>query len=129
MRYVALLLLAIMAFSINAAEPKTKEESFFPQQLTAKKLLLACNSSSLTDIGRKKQNYCLGFVSGVEEGLRAFRKEDGNSSSSSFCIPSKTKSKQLVDAFDRYAVANQSDLDKPAALVIVEALKKAFPCT
>ena len=129
MRYVILFVLAIMAFSIHAAESGATDESFFPQQLTAKELLLACNSSSLTIVGRKKQHYCLGFISGVEEGIRVYENELVNSASSIFCIPSKTKSKQLVDAFDKYAVANQYDLNQPAALMIVKALKKAFPCS
>lgn len=128
MRYVIIVVLTIMTFSLKAAESDTVEEPFFPQQLTAKKLLLNCNSSSLTLVGRRNQNYCLGFVSGVEEGLRFYEKEYVKSAVPQFCIPSKTKSKQLVDAFNKYAVANQSALNKPAVLMIVEALKIAFPC-
>ena len=128
MRYVILFVVTIMTFSSNAQETGVKDDAFFPQQLTAKELLLACNSSSLTSVGRKKQHFCLGFVSGVEEGIRFYDIELGNSAASNFCIPSKTKSKQLVDAFNKYAIANQTDLDKPAALMIVKALNKTFPC-
>ena len=45
-------------------------QPIFPQQLTASDLLTYCSSSSLTDLGRKRQRYCWGFISGVEETIR-----------------------------------------------------------
>ena len=46
------------------------DQSIFPQQLTASDLLTYCLSSSLTDLGRTRQRYCRGFISGVEETIR-----------------------------------------------------------
>lgn len=128
MRLTVLFLFATMAFSLNATETGEKEESYFPQRLLASELLVACTSSSLTGLGRRKQRFCQGFISGVEEGVRLYEHQSGAIASSGFCVPSKTTSKQLANAYVRYASRNQPDLNRPASLVVVEALKHEFPC-
>ena len=65
MRLIGFFLLTTMAFSLNAMEPDEKEDSYFPQRLLANELLVACTSSSLTGLGRSKQRFCQGFISGV----------------------------------------------------------------
>ena len=37
----------------------------FPQRLSARELLYACNSSALTQMGRERRRYCAGFISGA----------------------------------------------------------------
>lgn len=128
MRLIVFFLLTTMAFSLNAMEPDEKEDSYFPQRLLANELLVACTSSSLTGLGRSKQRFCQGFISGVEEGVRLYVHQSEAIASSGFCVPSKTTSKQLANAYIRYASRNQPDLNRPASLVVVEALKNEFPC-
>jgi hypothetical protein len=128
MRTTVLVLLAIMAYPLNAMEPDQTEDSYFPQRLSASELLHSCTSSSLTDLGRRKQRYCQGFISGVEEGVRLYGNQSGEARSAGFCVPAGTTSKQLAKAYIKYASRNQSDLNRPASLIVVEALQSEFPC-
>jgi hypothetical protein len=42
----------------------------FPQRLSARELLQACNSSALSQVGRERRRYCAGFISGAEGAAR-----------------------------------------------------------
>lgn len=98
----------------------------FPQQQTARDLLTACASSSISNLGRARRKYCAGFVSGVEEAIRFKGQLLG--ADSQIC-PSRTiTAQQFADAYIKYANANAKELDKPAVEVVFEALKRAFPC-
>ncbi|MGB5465412.1 MAG: Rap1a/Tai family immunity protein [Sedimenticolaceae bacterium] len=103
-------------------------KSFFPQQLTAQQLLTHCASSSMTDRGRQRQRYCSGFVSGVEEALRLSVSGSTATEAERICIPEREPARSLADAYIRYAGNRAADLTKPAALVVVEALKGSYPC-
>ena len=120
---------AILIFSgaAIAQEQPAVTEAFFPQQLSAKDLLVHCSASSLTDHGRQRQRYCAGFVSGVEEAVRLLM---GTSGEREFhvCVPGKASARQFREAYIRYAGRRGTNLDRPAALVVVEALAKAYPC-
>lgn len=128
MRIIVLFLMATMAFSLNAVESDHKEAPYFPQRLEASELLRYCASSSLTDLGRKRQRYCQGFISGVEEGVRLYEKQLGTIPFHRFCVQTGTTSRQLARAYIKYVSRNQSDLTRPAAAVVVEALISEFPC-
>lgn len=105
-------------------------QSFFPQRLSARELLTHCASSSMTDRGRQQQRYCLGFVSGVEEALR-LSLPDGSTASPAarICVPEGESARGMADAYIRYAGRRTTDLAKPAALVVAEALEGSYPCT
>ncbi len=104
-------------------------ESFFPQRLTAQELLTHCASSSMTDRGRQQQRYCLGFVSGVEEALRlSVSSGSPTSAAVRICVPEGEPARGIAYAYIRYAGRHTTDLAKPAALVVVEALGSAYPC-
>jgi hypothetical protein len=98
----------------------------FPQQQSVRDLLKACASSSLSNLGRARRNYCAGFVSGVEEAVRL--KSQLLGADSRICPSSRITSQQLADAYIKYANANPDQLDKPAVEVVFEALKQSFPC-
>jgi hypothetical protein len=107
--------------AVAAQDAVENAESFFPQQLTARELLTHCVSSSLTRRGREQQRYCRGFVSGVEEALRL-------STAAPLCVPPGEAARNIADAYIRYAGRRTTDLEKPAALIVVEALEDAYPC-
>jgi len=98
----------------------------FPQQQTARDLLTACASSSISNLGRARRKYCAGFVSGVEEAIRF--KSQLLGANSRICPARGITAQQFADAYIRYANANAKELDKPAVEVVFEALKHAFPC-
>lgn len=96
--------------------------------MSANELLLLCASSSLTATGRLRRRYCDGFVSGAEEGLRAYRLQLQTPMSKSLCVPEGTNSRSMSGAFVKYASKKGVDLEQPAATVVIEALRKSFGC-
>jgi hypothetical protein len=127
MKHMGMLLLTLVsAFAAFAQESTGEAETYFPQQLSAGDLLVHCASSSLTDRGRERQRYCSGFVSGVEEATRLL----GTAAEPPLrlCIPARTSAREFREAFVRYGGRRGADLNRPAALVVVEALREAYPC-
>ena len=108
------------------ASPLLMETTPHPQQMSANDLLTACASSSLTDLGRRRREYCSGFVSGVEEGVRILQAQ--KNIEASVCAPKDVSAQALADVYRRYAARHRQQLDRPAAAVVLEALSKAFPC-
>ena len=98
----------------------------FPQQQTARDLLTACASSSISNLGRARRKYCAGFVSGVEEAIRF--KSQLLGANSRICPSRDITAQQFADAYIKYANTHANELDKPAVEVVFEALKQAFPC-
>ena len=117
------LLFSALAFGKQEA---SDADVYFPQQLKAKDLLIACSSSSITNLGRERQKYCHGFISGVEEAVRLLTQN--SQSSSKICVSEKLTSRNLAKSYTRYASKKTTDLTKPAALVVVEALEQDYPC-
>ena len=118
----------LTATTVLAQEGTENTQRYFPQQLTAQELLTYCASSSLTHRGRQQQRYCWGFVSGVEEGIRLASLRTVDSAGPGFCVSEGETARELVDAYIRYAGLNTTDLTKPAARIVVEALKYAYRC-
>lgn len=71
MKIINICILFFLAWGSAIGKDNTDtNQPIFPQQLTARDLLTYCSSSSLTDLGRMRQRYCWGFISGVEETIR-----------------------------------------------------------
>lgn len=121
-----LFIVVAMLVAMNVVAQEEKEQTDFPQQQTARDLLTACASSSISNLGRARRKYCAGFVSGVEEAIRF--KSQLLGADSRICPPSGVTAQQLAEAYMRHANANSKELDKPAVEVVFEALKRAFPC-
>lgn len=124
------LLIITMNVISHAQERKLEEEpeKYFPQQLSARDLLTACASSSLTATGRMRQRYCLGFVSGIEEAVRLLQLRDSSIAQTPFCVPSSTTARELANIFIRHASGPDKDLERPSASVVFDSLAKSFPC-
>lgn len=108
-------------------EAKTSQP-IFPQQLTARDLMTHCASSSLTDLGRTRQRYYWGFISGVEETLRLPQTASSRPAEQKICVPKGVSSRKLAKAYTKYAGRKGSDMERPAAQVVVEALVNAYSC-
>jgi hypothetical protein len=125
----SLLALALcLAATASAQEGEQEPERFFPERLTAKDLLFACSSSALTRLGRDRGRYCAGFVSGVEETLRWQQLGGAADGSQRICVPPGTSARDLADAYIEHALRRTTDLRKPAAVVVMEALAERFGC-
>ena len=122
------LILAMVAAPLAAADMTADSETVTPHRLTGQNLLIWCSSSSLTHTGRRRNRYCHGFVSGVEEGIRAMESAQSDNPKTLFRVPPGTTSRQLAKAYVDYATKNTARLYRPAAEVVLEALKNTFPC-
>lgn len=103
-------------------------QPIFPQQLTAHDLLTYCASSSLTELGRQRQRYCWGFISGVEETIRLTPHASGQPVALKICVPKGVSSRNLAKAYIQYAGRRDTNLARPAAQIAIEALSNAYSC-
>lgn len=118
----------VCSFQLSAQEQTPDTDGYFPQQITAKELKILCAASALTSTGRERRRYCSGFVSGVEEGVRLLERQQTGSTRPSLCIPPGTTSRAFGNAYIKYVSRRDVNLDRPAALVVLEALQATFPC-
>lgn len=123
------LFVVILMFVALIATAETETEQLlpeFPQQQTARDLLTACASSTISSLGRARRKYCAGFVSGVEESIRF--KSQLLGAEIRICPASGTTAQQFANAYIKYANRHPKELDKPAVTVVFDALKQAYPC-
>lgn len=111
---------------VAAQEEAVEEETRFPQQISAQVLQQTCASSSLSDAGRQRRRYCVGFISGVEEGVRVLHKQ--HMLEMSICLPDKISGRALTNVFLKHTTDNPGQLGKPAAQVVIDALSQTYPC-
>ena len=126
MRSVFIAVMLLGAMQVGAQEETEALVPDFPQQQSARDLLTACASSSISNLGRSRRKYCAGFVSGVEEAIRF--KSQLLGADSHICPPGAITAQQLADVYIKYANNKATELDKPAVEVVFKALKQAFPC-
>lgn len=125
MKIISFVILTFILANISFAEEKSEWVSFFPQKMTAKALMKTCASSFMSSTGRQRQKYCSGFISGVEESIRLVGKQI---MVPKICLLNGQTSSQYTDIYMNYASRKTTDLSKPAALIVIEALQDAFPC-
>jgi hypothetical protein len=125
MRYMLLLPMVLAASLARGGQPD-EGGVYFPQKLTAQDLLYACAASSLTSLGRERQRYCRGFISGVEETIRYYG--TGESPVGAFCFPQGMSAQHYGDVFIKYASRKGTDTGRPAVAVVQEAFTDAFSC-
>jgi len=130
MKTITIMLMLILVSPLWAHEVGDTEEeaAVFPQQLTARELLAYCSSSSLSALGRKRQRYCWGFVSGVEETIRLKLQQSENAKNMKICVPPGEHSRKLAKAYVQYAGRWQAKLEQPAVQTVSDALIDAYPC-
>jgi hypothetical protein len=112
---------------LAAQEGDRESLEYFPQQLTAGRLLYYCAGSSMTSRGRERIKTCAGFISGVEEGVRLLEARKLLSEPSGVCVPAGTSSSRFAEVYRRYGLERRAD-DKPAAAVVLDVLRRAYPC-
>jgi len=128
MRTLFLLLLWVIATPIPAAEEKVAADTIFPQKLTAGELKVFCAASVMTNIGRQRQRYCDGFLSGIEEGVRVLGLNSKMEAAPSLCVPADVPAWQMRSTFVKNSAGMQPAKDKPAAMYAIEVLEKSYPC-
>ncbi len=128
-RGLSLLLPVLLIPAVAPGEQQPADADIvFPQRLSARELLYACNSSAITQVGRERRRYCAGFISGAEEAARLLQAGRRDAGRAGICLPVDTSSRRLADIYTRYAAQHESMLEKPAAELVLDALTSAFPC-
>jgi len=117
-----------LCFGAAFANDQQENDTVFPQKLTAKDLMYYCSSSYLTATGRLRKKYCAGFISGVEESVRLHDQLFNVKNGQKICLPKGKNASQYSKVYTQYASQKTTDLSKPAASVVIEAFKQAFPC-
>ena len=126
MNYKLIALLLLLNVSNAFSNDHTSiSETIFPQQMSAQELLFKCNASAITSMGHGRGQYCTGFISGVEEAAR-FVQVGGDKN---ICMPPNVSSRNMKDVYTRYALRNKQIMNKPAAEIVLLALRSAYPCT
>ena len=128
MRFLVFCVFATLLGSVSSFASPQDDQPVFPQQMSARELMVLCASSSLTAKGRLRRRYCDGFVSGIEEGLRVYRLRFPSQMPESVCVPAGTSSRSMSEAFLKYASSKDVALDQPAAAVVIDALGASFAC-
>ncbi len=128
MRHLILFAFVTMLWPVSSVASDQDATPVFPQQMTASQLKFYCAASSLTSKGRLRRRYCVGFISGVEEGLRVYQLRHPSETPALMCVPTGTSSKQMSEVFIRYAARKGVELEQPAAAVVIEALAEAYAC-
>lgn len=126
MRSLLIAVTMLVALGVAAETETDQVQPEFPQQQTARDLLTACASSTISNLGRARRKYCAGFVSGVEEAIRF--KSQLLGVDNRICPASGITAQQFADAYLKYSNSHPKDLDKPAVEVVFAALKQAYPC-
>lgn len=127
MRLLIVIAGLLIGGAVWANQESDPAQQYFPQQITAKKLLVYCSSSAMTRAGRERRQYCAGFVSGVEESVRLL---GGGPSGSmrGICVPEGVSARKIAEGYVDHALPRQASMDKPAAAVVIEALRDKYPC-
>ncbi|MGB5585261.1 MAG: Rap1a/Tai family immunity protein [Gammaproteobacteria bacterium] len=128
MRFALLLIGFFTAAVTLAGETDESKDKYFPQKLTAQELLYYCAASALSSSGRNRQYYCSGFVSGVEESVRLLNANSRDANKNSICVPEGKPARHFRDVYIKHATKKTTDLERPAAMVVLEALESTFPC-
>ena len=125
----SLLMIGLVAAAVSlAGENDDSTEKYFPQKLTAQDLLYYCAASTLSSSGRGRQNYCAGFVSGVEESVRLLDTDARDGSKRVICVPEGKPASHFRDIYIKYASKKSTDLKRPAVMVVLGALESTYPC-
>lgn len=69
---------------------------------------------------------CVGYLTGAEDGMSIVWA--ANALPEAFCKPENVRREVLLRAFLEYVRANPDKRELPAALVILQAYRQAFPC-
>jgi hypothetical protein len=119
-----IVLLAVLMPVVSTAQDM---ETAYPQRVRAGTLLSTCASSALTSADRERRAYCAAFISGVEEGVRQL--ETAGGVKATVCTSSWINFQALVNDYMNYAAEHRQRMGEPAAAVVIDALREAYPCT
>ncbi len=75
--------------------------------------------------------FCFGFIDGANSAQQVWAASDKTNHRNhamSYCFPDSVTNGQMLRVFVKYLDDHPQDLHEPAALLYIEAMRKAFPC-
>jgi Rap1a immunity proteins len=96
---------------------------------SGEELLQKCKTES----ANYGSGFCHGFIAAVLDTLTMWEASDSyekrtHDKDVRFCLPAEVTNGQIVLVFVKYLEDHPEKLHMPANLLLVEALRKAFPC-
>lgn len=134
MRTVVSALLGLLVFAAPDADTSA---AWYRGGFTGEEILEHCSQSLNTDpVKDFNRGICAGFIDGftaghfVAETYHAFHHRDEKLEDiyGHLCVPDSTSRGQMARVFVQFLQAHQDKLKLPAALLIEDALREAYPC-
>lgn len=134
MRTVLPALLGLLVLSVPAADAAA---AWYRGGFNGEEILEHCKESLNTDpVKDFNRGICVGFIEGftaghyIAETYHAFHHRDEKLEDiyGHLCIPDTTSRGQMARTFVQFLQAHQDRLKLPAALLIEDAFREAFPC-
>ncbi|MGA7225461.1 MAG: Rap1a/Tai family immunity protein, partial [Candidatus Acidiferrales bacterium] len=75
--------------------------------------------------------FCFGFIDGANSAHQVWAASDKTNHRNhamSYCFPDSVTNGQMLRVFVKYLDEHPQDLHEPAALLYIEAMRRAFPC-
>jgi hypothetical protein len=75
--------------------------------------------------------FCFGFIDGANSAQQVWAASDKanhRNHAMSYCFPDAVTNGEMLRVFVKYLDAHPEVLHEPAALLYIEAMRKAFPC-
>jgi hypothetical protein len=128
---------AVLGLLLCAAPIFPASAAWYRGGFTGEEILEHCKQSLNTDpLKDFSRGICAGFIDGftaghyIAETYHAFhhREEKIEDIYGHLCVPEGTSRGQMARFFVQYLQAHQDKLKLPAALLIEDALREAYPC-
>ncbi len=119
---IALAVLLFSVFCVNCHAQTTTGEEI---QSKCKGLLNRVETAAFAG------GFCAGFIDGVLNEHSMWEANDISHKRAheyKFCFPDNITNDQIMKVFVKYLDDHPEELHKPAAVLLVESMEKAFPC-
>lgn len=78
---------------------------------------------------RGDEIFCTGYITGIADMVSTFKGDRQDFLGYRICTPVNANSRQIVDVIKLHLDQNPQERHKPAILIILGSLEKAFPCS
>jgi hypothetical protein len=140
MTAVVTLVLCLPRNSVGFQEkPNDGSTSIFSRSGTAENLVNECKAVENIDLATStapakdvnKVSICLGVVAGILDFERiwfAAANVAAGKPAAHFCVPDSVSATQAAKVVVKYGNDHPAELNLPAVMIVISAMKEAFPC-
>jgi hypothetical protein len=92
------------------------------------KAVLSMENRDALSVNSSAVNFCLGYITGVNDLHASFVRSISSFEPPLFCAPPATGIEHLVRTVVKFLKAHPEDLSFPGSALTIDALKEAYPC-